>query len=101
MAGPKLTRLLKLSAAAFCGIGFDPDPDEGCADNGCAESGVFRPELKGDGVGRRELKVGFIGGGFGWSLVDFDQSMPARSSMMGGFASQLIVFASRLRVSKC
>ncbi len=48
-AAPKLTRLPKLSGAALGAGGLGamlPEP--------WADSGVLRPEAKGDGVGRRE-----------------------------------------------
>lgn len=53
------------------------------------DNGVFRPEAKGEGVGWRDEKApkaleGFMGG-FLMLLVDevgFDQSMPARSSIV-------------------
>lgn len=53
------------------------------------DSGVFRPEAKGEVVGWSEGKeeyapVGFKGGFFwdGLAVADADQSMPARSSML-------------------
>lgn len=53
------------------------------------DSGVFRPEAKGEGVGWSEGKEeyaleGFIGGFFwdGLDVADEDQSMPARSSIL-------------------
>lgn len=54
------------------------------------DNGVFRPEAKGEGVGCRVEKApnaldGFIGGFLVAELVDvavFDQSMPARSSIV-------------------
>lgn len=85
-------RLLKASWAGFVGAGagagagaLEPGPDA------CEDRGVFRPELTGEGVGWREGKEAnaleeFIGGFF-WLEVDevgVDQSMLARSSILGG-----------------